>query len=156
MSTQQNNSALRAKPGMGLGFLPRRKGLAGIVTLLMGASLVFSGSASAHNIELATAREMARDFARAIRAQSNGKFKHYSTNCVSAFPGHNHIVRCLVEYQSAKDADRGVYTCKESLEVFLHSHKHGESYIMKVRHTSGNICGPKQPDVDYVHFKGAR
>lgn len=147
MSRQANNFSRRE--------MLRRRILAGFAAILMGASLVFSGSASAHNIDLAKAREVARDFAMAIRASSDGgyygKYLHYSTNCWRAFPGHNHIVKCTLEYQNAKDTEKGVYTCKESIEVFLQSHKYGESYVMQIRHTSMNKCGAVQPDVHYVH-----
>jgi hypothetical protein len=153
MSPQQNNFPSRARLGMTKSFIMRRILVAGVVALLMGASLIFSGSASAHNIDLAKARETARDFARAIRAQSNGNLIHYSTNCVRAFPGHNHIVRCNIEYQNAKDTEKGVYTCKESVEIFVDSHSRGsgEDYRTFVRHTSRNRCGRSQPGVHYVH-----
>jgi hypothetical protein len=126
------------------GFMLRRKLLAGVAAILMGASLVFSGSASAHNIDLAKAREVARDYARGVRAESDGRYLHYSTNCVSAFPNHNHIVRCLIDYQSAKDKAKGVYTCRESIELKFNAHSVSGGrpvYIIWGDHTSNSKCG---------------
>jgi hypothetical protein len=45
----------------------KRRVLAGIAAILMGASLVFAWSASAHNISLEGSRETAREYARQIR-----------------------------------------------------------------------------------------
>jgi hypothetical protein len=130
-----------------------RKTLACIAAVLMFASLIFSGSASAHNIDFDKAREVAREFAKAIRAQSKGDYIHYSTNCVSAFPGHNHIVRCLIDYQNAKDTAANVYTCREAIELYMPPHGRGDThnYTIRIRHTSGNKCGAPQPGVDYVY-----
>jgi hypothetical protein len=87
----------------------KRRLLAIFVGLFMGTNLVFSGSTSAHNIDPAKAREVAREYAKAIRDQSNGRYLHYSTSCRIAFPGHNHIVKCAVEYQNEKDTAAGVH-----------------------------------------------
>jgi hypothetical protein len=46
----------------------RRRMLVGLAALLLGASLVFSGNVSAHNISLERAWEMAREYARAVRS----------------------------------------------------------------------------------------
>lgn len=153
MSTPQNNFRPCTSLGLTRGFMLRRRIVVGLVATLMGASLLFSGSASAHNIDLAKARETARDFARAVRAASQGNYLHYSTNCVIAFPGHNHIVRCNIEYQNAKDTAAGVYTCKEAIELYLPPHGRGDThnYTVGIRHTSGNKCGARQPGVDYKY-----
>lgn len=123
-----------------------RRVLAGIAVLLMGASLVFTLSASAHNINLAKAREAARDYARLVRSESGGKYLHYSTNCVRAFPNHNHIVRCLIDYQNAKDTAAGVYTCRESMEIYMPPHdRSGQiNFELYARHTSNNQCGSRR------------
>ncbi|PYS70336.1 MAG: hypothetical protein DMF69_13865 [Acidobacteria bacterium] len=129
-----------------------RKTLAGVVVLLIGATLMSSRRAEAHNIDLDKAQEVARDFARAIRKESNGNYLHYSTRCGRAFPGHNHIVKCDIEYQNAKDTKAGVYTCKEAIEVYFSHHGRSDThnYSYFIRHTSGNKCGSRQPGVDYV------
>ena len=129
-----------------------RKILVGVVVLLIGASLMSSRRAEAHNIDLDKAWEVARDFARAIRKESNGNYLHYSTKCVLAFPGHNHIVRCAIEYQNAKDTKAGVYTCKEMIEVKFspHARSNTHNYSYGIVHTSGNKCGGRQPGVTYA------
>ncbi len=129
---------------MARGFMLRKRVLAGIAVLLMGASLVFSSNVSAHNIDLAKAWELARDYARQVRSESGGKYLHYSTNCVRAYPNHNHIVRCLIEYQNAKDTAAGVYTCRENIEIFLSAHGGNlPDYRISGRHTSNSICGSR-------------
>ena len=118
-----------------------RRILVGVVVLLIGASLAFPWATSAHNINLDKSWELARDYARSVRAESNGKYLHYSTKCVRAFPNHNHIVRCLIDYQDAKDREKGVYTCREKIEIFMKPHNRGEDFSLFGRHTSNNHCG---------------
>lgn len=100
----------------------RRKSLIVIVAILMGASLVFSWNVSAHNIDLEAARNAARRYARQVRDQSAGKYQHYSTNCVNAFPGHNHIVRCQIDYQHEAFTKSAAYTCRELIEIKVEPH----------------------------------
>ena len=142
MSIRQNKFPRRTRLGMTRGGMLRRKVLAGIAAILMGMSLVFTESTSAHNIDVKKAREVAREYARAIRDQSNGNYKHYSTNCVAAFPNHNHIVRCLIDFQNAKDSAAGVYTCRERIELYLDSHGRADSYNYRVniRQALGTRC----------------
>ena len=145
MSTQQNNSPRRERSGVIRGGRLRRRVLAGIAVLLMGASIIFTSSASAHNINLAKAWEIARDYARGVRAESGGKYLHYSTNCVKAFANHNHFVRCVIDFQNAKDRAAGVYTCREQIEIFLSPHGDGQpDYRISGRHTSNNSCGNRR------------
>ena len=152
MSTQENRFSHRERLGITVSLMLRRRALAGFAVLLMGASFIFSGNASAHNIVLEKAREVARDFARAIRSQSNGNYIHYTTNCVLAYPNHNHIVRCIIGYQNAKDTAKNLYTCKETIEVYLRPHQRDlEDFRERIRHTARNKCGPLQGNVDYAN-----
>ena len=142
MSTQQNNSPRREKLGVIKGFMLRRKVLAGIAALSMGASLIFTLSASAHNIDVKKAREAAREYAREVRDKSGGKYLHYSTFCYKMFANHNHYARCEIEYQNAKDKAKGVYTCKEIVNFYMRAHgKVGENYTLYGKHSSANACG---------------
>ncbi len=129
----------------------RRKSLVVMVLILLGASLVGPWSTSAHNIDLKKAREVAREYARSVRDASGGKYAHYKTSCVSAFPNHNHYVRCLIDYQNAGDTEKGVYTCRESIEIYLGRHDGGASgvgsWVLLGKHTSRNQCGSKRLDV---------
>lgn len=105
--------------------------------------------ASLHNnIDFEKAREVAREYARAIRDQSNGNYLHYSTKCRNAFPDHNHIVKCSVEYQNAKDTAAGVYTCKETIELFMKPNgspgrRGPDIYDIFANHTSF-LCGSRK------------
>ncbi|MBA3765852.1 MAG: hypothetical protein H0W99_02470 [Acidobacteria bacterium] len=97
-----------------------RRALYGIIALLMCVSLVFTLSASAHNIDLAKAQEIARDYARQVRKESNGKYLHYSTDCRNLFQGHNHYVRCAIEYtDDEKTGGTNPALCRESIDVFF-------------------------------------
>jgi 3'-phosphoadenosine 5'-phosphosulfate (PAPS) 3'-phosphatase len=133
---------------MKLNFMLRKSILAGIAAMLMGVSLVFTLSASAHNIDLEKAWEQTRNYARLVRKESGGKYLHYATNCVEAFPNHNHIVRCVITYQNERDTAAGVYTCKETIEVYMASHNRSnnsnEDYTLLARHTSNNSCGSRR------------
>jgi len=117
-----------------------------IVAIVMVASLVGTWSTSAHNIDLKKAREAARDYARRVRDESGGKYVHYSTNCWRAFPGHNHIVKCEISYQNEQDTAKGVYTCRESIEIKMppHSRTGSVDFGLHGFHTSWNICGSRQ------------
>jgi hypothetical protein len=127
---------------MRLDLMVRKRVLAGIAVLLMGASLVFTGSASAHNIDQKKAREAAREYAREVRDKSGGRYLHYSTFCYKMFANHNHYVRCEIEYQNAQDKAKGVYTCKESINVYMRAHGNvGENYTLYGKHASANACG---------------
>ena len=136
MSTEQNNFSRCEKL--------RRRVLAGITALLMGSSLVFTGDASAHNIDLAKARDLARIYARGVRDGSGGKYLHYTTSCRKNFPGHNHSARCTIQYQNAQDAAAGVYTCKEIIELAMGPHRRSDDsfdYDIYANHVSNNWCG---------------
>ena len=120
----------------------RRKSLAVIFAIVIGANLVFTWSTSAHNVDLKKARELVRDYARKVRDESGGKYLHYSTNCVAAFPNHNHIARCLVEYRNEADTKKGVYTCQELIEINLPPHDGNQmGYDLWASHVSFSQCG---------------
>jgi hypothetical protein len=131
--------------------MPRRV-LALIATVVMGASLIFTWSTSAHNIDLAKAREAIREYARGVRNEPGRGYVHYSTDCQKMFPGHNHRVRCVVSYQNEKDSAAGVYTCREAIEVLMppHSSSSPELYLLAARHTSANTCGSRRLDATRV------
>src|SRR4029078_9281910 len=121
----------------------RKSPLIVIVAMLIGVNFVFTCSTSAHNIDLAKAREGIRNYARNVRDQSGGKYAHYSTSCVAAFPGHNHIARCVVDYKNEADTKKGVYTCRELIEVKLAIHDSGINYTPYGAHVSAP-CGKEK------------
>ena len=92
--------------------------LSGIAALLIGALLIFPWTTSAHSINLEKAQEFAREYARKVRKESNGKYTHYSTDCWNLFQGHNHYVRCTIEYDDDADKDQTTRLCRESVDVF--------------------------------------
>jgi hypothetical protein len=127
----------------------RRKVLPGLAAIVMGASLIFTPKVLAHSIDLEAAWEKARDHARSVRNDSNGNYKHYATDCVKAFTGHNHYVRCTIFFQTEKDKERGKWTCRERVEVYHEAHgRTGPGGIyerfgndtMYLKHTSQKIC----------------
>lgn len=149
MRKQERIFSRRRILGMDLNFILRSRILAGIAALLMGASIIFSPRVSAHNIDLEAAREKARDYARSIRNHPGRTYKHYATDCVRAFSGHNHYVRCTIYFQNAEDRERGEWTCKEQIEVYLDAHRGGgvwgtsektQNPTMHIKRTSQRAC----------------
>ncbi|HSB29831.1 MAG TPA: hypothetical protein VLE19_18325 [Pyrinomonadaceae bacterium] len=129
-----------------------RKSLVVLVVFLMATSFVGIPGTSAHNIDLKKAREIVRDYARQVRDESGGKYVHYSTNCVNAFPNHNHIARCLVEFRNAADDQKGVYTCRELIEIKLPHHDGSTvSFNLRAVHASYNQCGSRRFNDDRVN-----
>lgn len=143
MRKQENDFSRCELSGPATGLMLKKRVLFGIAAMLMGASLVLTWSTSAHNIDLVKAREVARDYARKVRDESGGKYLHYSTSCRKAFPGHNHVVYCTIDYQNATDTEKGVYTCRESIQLFMFAHgSDGQlNFIIYGSHRSNNICG---------------
>lgn len=145
MIKQANNFSPRQLLGITAGLMLRRRALAGIAVILIGASLIFSGIVSAHNIDLKKAREVVRNYARQVRDESGGKYVHYSTNCVAAFPNHNHIARCVIDYTNEADAQKGVYTCRELIEIKMSPHNGNQvDYALWGEHASKNQCGSRR------------
>ena len=130
--------------------LTLRSGILGAIAIvLMSTGLIFGSNTRAHNIDLEKAWEKARDYARAKRSDPGRTYKHYATDCVKAFPGHNHIVRCTIFYQNPKDKERGKWTCSERIEVYHDAHgrtgpggifERFGSDVMHIRHTSKRQC----------------
>lgn len=116
-----------------------------IATVVMVASLVFTLSASAHNIDLPKARELAKEYARSIIKEGRG-YVTYSWRCGKMFPGHNHFVQCEIEYKNAKDKAAGTYTCKEVIQIKFpaHARSNTHTYSYTMLHTSGNTCGSRK------------
>lgn len=134
---------------MTIGLTLRSVMLGVIATFFIGASLVFTTNALAHNIDLEKAWKKAQDYARAKRSDTGRTYKHYATDCVEAFPGHNHIVRCTISYQNEKDKERGKWTCTERIEVYHEAHgrtgpggiiERFGSDVMYIKHTSPREC----------------
>lgn len=136
MSKQENDCSRRKRLNL------LRRLLVAVVAILMGAIFVLEWSASAHNIDVKKAREVIRNYARRVRDESGGKYAHFSTSCVAAFPGHNHIAVCVVDYQNEEDTKKNVYTCRERIDVRLWPHERGLDYTPRAEHMSapcGNI-----------------
>ena len=117
-----------------------RRILIGVAALLIGASLVISPSASAHNINLEKAKEKARAYAKSVLDSGKG-YVQSITRCNNAFSGHNHYVRCTIQYEdrASKEVD-GVFACTETIEVYFQSHRDGQNFEYYMKHTSRR-CG---------------
>ena len=128
---------------MTAGYLLRRRILAGIAVLIMGASVVLE-SVSAHNINLEKAQEFARDYAREVRQESAGKYLHYTTDCINLFKGHNHYARCTIEFTDDENpGNTKSALCRETVDVYLQPHNRGEVFKYYMKHYSGQ-CGSKR------------
>ncbi len=122
----------------------RRRNLRlGVAAFFIGGGLVLPVTLSAHNINLEKAQEFARDYARQVRKESNGKYTHYSTDCYRLFEGHNHYVRCLIEYDDDAPKDKSSKLCRETIDVYLQAHNRGETFDYYIKHYSGR-CGSKR------------
>jgi hypothetical protein len=124
--------------------MPKRV-LALIATVMMGASLVFPWSASAHDIDVKKATELAKEYARGIIKEGRG-YITFAWRCKKLYPGHNHVVQCTLEYKNAKDKAAGVYTCKEVIELFMLAHSRTSNrpeYRIAGRHISSRPCGSR-------------
>lgn len=144
MSKQDNNFSLRGRCGITVESMLRRRVLAGIAAILMCASLVFTLRASAHNISLANAREMARQYAKSVREESRGKYISSMSDCYTLFPGHNHYVRCEIDYKDEATKNNGRGVCYETIDVYVQSHSSGQSFKKWMRHTSYQHCGKRR------------
>lgn len=141
MGKREYNFSLHERWETVFGFTLRKRMLAGIAAILMVASLVFSPSASAHNINLATAKEKAREYSLRVLNDSSKGYVQVIRNCARAFSGHNHYVRCTIKYedQRSKQID-GVFACTETIEVYFQSHRDGQNFQYYMKHTSRQ-CG---------------
>ena len=98
----------------------------------------------AHNIDVVKAREKAREYARQKVDDPNRAYQHFTTDCLAAFPGHNHYVRCSIFYLD----DNRKQLCKERIEVYLEAHHTAKfpdfgtvtSPTLYVKHTSPKEC----------------
>ncbi len=123
MSTQDNGFSRRERLKMTVGFKLRRRILAGLAAVAMGASLVFSGSASAHDIDVGQARPKAEAYAQSVVQEGNRGYVRPTTTCKKMFRGHSHQVECHIGYQNAKDKAEGEWTCQEFIIIYMQSHR---------------------------------
>lgn len=117
-----------------------RRVIVAMAVLSMGASLVFSVNVSAHNIDVKKATEVAKEYAREVIKESQGKYRHFKWRCGRMYPGHNHYVGCTLEYQNDKDKAAGVYTCKETININMIPNRGKDIYDLYASHTSFR-CG---------------
>ncbi|MDQ3747496.1 MAG: hypothetical protein M3367_00560 [Acidobacteriota bacterium] len=107
--------------GMRLGFMLSGRVLAGIAVLFLCASLVFTLSVSAHNIDVEQAAQKIRAYAREVVKDGSG-YIHTETSCKALNRGHNHQVRCRVFFQNQQDRNDGEWTCREDITVYFQAH----------------------------------
>jgi hypothetical protein len=98
--------------------MSRRRALVAIgVAAALGASLLVSGPASAHNISIRAAAQKAD--ARAQQVMNATIAIEADRSCKAAFQGHNHYARCTLRYDSAATRQTKRYWCSETLDVYL-------------------------------------
>jgi len=117
-----------------------------VIILILALGLFWSGVPRlfAHNIDVAKARDKAREYAKQKVADPNRAYEHFTTDCLAAFPGHNHYVRCSIFYfdESRKQL------CKERIEVYLPEHHMAkfpdlgtvQELTYNLKHTSTKEC----------------
>ena len=120
MSKPENNFSRREILGMRLGFMLRRRVLAGIAALLMGASLVFTPSTSAHELTLTKARIAAARRGKGHSRSANSSYGSYKVVCIRM---ETHYVRCQIHYygRSSSAQKNDSLLCTEYLNVYYKS-----------------------------------
>ena len=95
----------------------RRRVLAGIAALLMGASLVFTSSTSAHELTLTKARRKAERRGQGHSRSANSSYGTYKTVCTRM---EYHYVRCKIYYygRSSPAQKNDSILCTEFLNVY--------------------------------------
>lgn len=140
MSTPENSFSLRERLGMTASLMLRRRVLAGIAAMLMGASLVFTWSASAHDIDVAQAKQKIEDYARRVLKERN--YVNYQTDCKKLYP---HQVSCWAGYMteaSRKAEGRERYACNENITIYFKSHSgNRRDWTYYMTHVSRYPCG---------------
>jgi hypothetical protein len=113
------------------------------IVLVLSLCVIVGGISrvNAHNIDVVKARDKAREYAKKKVDDPNRAYQHFSTDCLAAFPGHNHIVRCSIFYFD----DSRNQLCKERIEAFVAPHEktlttNTFSYEIFIRHTSTKEC----------------
>ena len=117
-----------------------------VLVLILALGIFWSGvpRVFAHNIDVAKARDKAREYAKGKVADPNRAYEHFTTDCLAAFPGHNHYVRCSIFYF---DGSRN-QLCKERIEVYLPEHHRAKfpdlgmvsNFDYFLKHTSTKEC----------------
>jgi len=115
-----------------------------VLALILALGVFCSGMPRvfAHNIDVTKARDKAREYARQKVDDPNRAYQHFTTDCLAAFPGHNHYVRCSIFYFD----DGRNQLCKERIEVFLPAHHTAKwggtvtDLTYNLKHTSTKEC----------------
>jgi hypothetical protein len=124
MRKHKNSFSRRRMLGMTAGSVLRRRLLAGIAVVLMGASLVFSGSTSAHDIDVKQARQKAEAYAQSVVKEGNRGYVSYTIiKCSALHRGHNHQVSCYIGYQNDRDSTDREWTCREFITIYMQAHR---------------------------------
>lgn len=143
MNQIENDISRRRKLGTSAASMLRRSMLGGIAAILMGVGLAYPSGVSAHNIGVQSAKLKVREYVRSVINAPGSRYVRATTTCNKAFNGHNHYVRCMVQYKDRESENKGrVYACTEHIEVYFQSHNllRGESNIYYMKHTSPE-CG---------------
>lgn len=96
------------------------------------AGLAFTGTASADNISVPVAKSKCRAYVQDVLKRTN--YVEASWTATPAFPGHNHYVRCAVNYDTAATSTKKYYACKETLDIYLLAHSGDSTRTMFMKH----------------------
>jgi hypothetical protein len=115
-----------------------RLALATAVALLAG--LGFTGTASADNISVPTAKAKCRAYVQDVLNRTD--YTRADWTASPAFAGHNHYVRCAISYDTAATASTKRYACKETLDIYMLAHSGDRTRTIFMRHIT-NSCHSK-------------
>lgn len=87
------------------------------IVATMGASLLLTATASAHNINLAAARAKVRKYDQRVLddPKQTPEYVKARSSCRLQFKNHSHFAICSVTYETATD----VNACQERLQAYI-------------------------------------
>jgi hypothetical protein len=104
------------------------------------AGLTFTGTASADNISVTTAKSKCRAYVQDVLNRTD--YVEASWKATPAFPGHNHYVRCAISYDDQSTVSKKYYACKETLDIYMLAHSGDRNRTIFMRHIT-NSCSSK-------------
>lgn len=114
-------------------FMLRKSVYVGIAALFMGASLVFTFDASAHDIDAEQARQKLKGYAQTVDKDGNPDIR-----CDKIYP---HQVICEIRYFNPVSLK---ISCEESITVYFKSHSGSKrDWTYYTSHRGPKKCGKK-------------
>jgi hypothetical protein len=103
-----------------------------VAALAATAGLAVTGTASADNISVPTAKAKCRAYVQDVLNRTD--YVEATWKATPAFPGHNHYVRCAVSYDDEVTINKKYYACKETLDIYMLAHSGDRTRTIFMRH----------------------